>query len=86
MNINLHIEQLVLDGIAVEPYHQADLKAAVVSELSRLLVSNGINSAVQSSNRVRATQDGLIAFGMHPEAFVLGQQIAQSVYGGITHE
>ena len=60
MNINLHIERLVLDGIAVEPHQRAVLKAAVESELGRLLVSNEISSGVQSNKNSRTVSGGLI--------------------------
>ena len=86
MNINLHIERLVLDGVSVEPHQRAELKAAVEAELGRLLVSNEIGPGVQLSNSIRAVKGGLIAIDMHRKPFVLGQQIAQSVYGGIAHE
>ncbi len=83
MNINLHIDQLILDGISIEPHQRAELKTAVESELNRLLIPNETRLTMQSSNKV---QTGLITFNMHSRPFKLGQQIAQSVYGGITHE
>lgn len=86
MNIHLHIERLVLDGVSLEPHQRAELKMAVVTELGRLLTSNGIGSGVQLSNGVRSVQGGLIAIDMHRKPCVLGQQIAQSVYGGIADE
>lgn len=86
MNINLHIEKLVLDGVSVEPQQQAELKMAVESELGRLLRSNGIGSGVQLNNSFRAIQGGLITIDMYRKPFALGQQIAQSVHGGIADE
>ncbi len=45
MNINLHIERLVLDGITLSPGESPLLKAAVEAELTRLLMSGGVRSA-----------------------------------------
>jgi hypothetical protein len=83
MNINLHIERLVLDGISFEPYQRAELKAAVVSELGRLLVSNGIGSGLQSSSRLRAVSGGLIDIENYSKPAIIGQKIGDAVYGGI---
>ena len=83
MNINLHIERLVLDGISLEPYQRADLKAAVESELSRLLVSNGLGSGVQSNNSYRSISGGSISIENTQRPTSLGQQIGSAVYRGI---
>ena len=37
MNINLHIERLILDGLPIEPRQRAQVQAAVEAELARLL-------------------------------------------------
>ncbi len=83
MNIELHIERLILDGLPIEQRHSKEVKAAVEAGLTRLLTENGLSTegivggavpllraeAIQLTNEVGATQ--------------LGAQIAQSVYGGI---
>ena len=83
MNINLHIERLVLDGVAVEVHQQTKLKAAVVSELGRLLASNGIAPNMQSGNSIRAVDGGLISISTNRSPLELGQEIARAVYGGV---
>jgi hypothetical protein len=83
VNINLHIERLVLDGIAVEPHQRAELKAAVESELSRLLVSNGIDAGVQTDKSSRAVSGGLISIDNTHKPTRTGQQIGEAVYRGI---
>lgn len=83
MNINLHIERLVLDGVSVEPHQRAELKAAVEAELGYLLVSNGIGQGVQLSNRFRAVSGGVISIENIHEPASLGQQIGNAVYRGI---
>ena len=83
MKINLHIDRLVLDGISVEPHQRAELKIAVESELSRLLVSNGFSSGVQSSNNFRVASGGVISIENIREPSSLGHQIGNAVYRGI---
>jgi len=83
VNINLHIERLVLDGVSVERHQQAELKAAVETELGRLLMSNGIGPGVQSSNRFRVVSGDLISIDNTHKPASLGQQIGNVVYRGI---
>lgn len=83
MNINLHIDRLVLDGVSVEPHQRAELKAAVETQLGHLLVSNGIGSGVQSSNHFRAVSGGLISIENIHMPISFGQQIGDAIYRGI---
>lgn len=83
MNINLHIERLVLDGVSVKPHQRAELKAAVESELSHLLVSNGVGSGVQSNSNRRSVRGGSISIENIRKPASLGQQIGNAVYKGI---
>jgi len=83
MNIVVHIERLILDGVPIGPGQGALVQAAVESELSRLLTEGGLASNLQSGGAfasVRANSIPLAA-GDRPTRF--GQQIAQAVYGGI---
>jgi len=84
MNINLHIERLVLDGLAVEPQQQAALKAALEAELAGALAQNGIASGLQGGGSLAAVRTAAINVGERNEPAQLGQQIAQAVYGGIS--
>lgn len=83
MNINLHIERLVLDGISVEPHQRAELKAAVEIELGHLLVLNGVGSGVQSNNSFRAISGGFVSIENNQKPENLGQQIGVAVYEGV---
>lgn len=83
MNINLHIERLVLDGVSIEPHQRADLKAAVETELSQRLVSQGIGSTMQSDNNRQSVRGGSISIENIRKPTSLGQQIGSAVYRGI---
>jgi len=83
MNIAVHIERLILDGLPIGPGQGALVQAAVESELSRLLTEGGLASNLQSGGAFANVRTNAIqlAAGDHPTR--LGQQIARSVYGGI---
>ena len=84
MNINLHIEKLVLDGLDIGPGQDGKVKAAVEAELSRLLQEGGISSGLQGGgalSNIRVNHPVQISGNANPKA--LGAQIARSVYGGI---
>jgi len=85
MNINLHIERLVLDGVDIAPGQRHLLQASVETELTRLLTDRGLTpSLAQGVALPRLSISGMQLTGNNPTQ--LGQQIAQSVYGGIGHE
>lgn len=85
MNINLHIERLVLDGVNIAPGQRHLLQASVETELTRMLTEGGLSpSLAQGINLSRVSANGIQLTGNNPTQ--IGRQIAQSVYGGIGHE
>jgi hypothetical protein len=85
MNINLHIERLVLYGVNIAPGQRHLLQASVETELARLLMDGGLSpSLAQGTALPRLSTGGIQLTGNNP--MQLGRQIAQSVYGGIGHE
>ena len=83
MNINLHIDRLVLDGVSVAPHQRADLKAAVEVALRQQLANQGIGSAMQMNSHHRLVSGGSISVENSHKPVSLGQQIGNAVYGGI---
>jgi hypothetical protein len=83
MNINLHIERLILDGVNIQPSQRHLLQASVETELARLLADGGVSSSLAAGGALpHVSANGLqLAGGNDPTR--LGRQIAQSVYGGI---
>lgn len=81
MNINLHIERLVLEGIELPRQQQPVLQAAVEAELGRLLAAGGLAT---EGRHVRSLQAGGLQFGDAHDPVALGTQIAGAVYGGMT--
>lgn len=86
MNINLHIERLVLDSIEIAPEQRPILQAAVESELSRLLTQRGLSPHLAQGVTVPRLSAPDMQMASTSSPTELGQQIAQSFYGGIGHE
>lgn len=83
MNINLHIERLILDGIPLGPGQSTLLQAAVEAELTRLLASGGLGDALQAGGAYYSVRTAGIQLPNDGNATRLGEQIAGAVYGGI---
>ena len=83
MNINLHIERLVLEGLPIEARQGALLKEAVAAELTRLLQEDGLAASLQSGGTVPRLNASSFQLSGEPTPLRTGQQIAQAVYGGI---
>jgi hypothetical protein len=90
VNVNLHIERLVLDGIAVEPAGRLVLQAAVEAELGRLLAQGGIGSSFAVGGAMASLRAGgfhlsggetRLGGAEHPRQ--LGRQIAGAAYRGL---
>jgi hypothetical protein len=84
MNINLHIERLVLDGVALERGHEPLLRAAIEAELLRLLSADGVAPGLMSGGAVPRLHAGDIQLTTENNAQHLGQQIARALHGGLS--
>ena len=83
MNINLHIDRLVLDGLPID-HHQGPLvKAAVEAELSRLLTANGLTNSLLAGGAMPSVPAPGIQVANDSNPARLGQQIGRAIYGGI---
>jgi hypothetical protein len=83
VNINLHIERLVLDGLNIGPEQGAQVKTAVEAELSRLLTEGGLASGLQGGGALNQVRSSGIQLANDRNPAGLGKQIAGAVYGGI---
>jgi hypothetical protein len=83
MNIRLHIEHLVLDGLPVSRGQGGQVKAAVEAELGQLLSEQGVAHEFQAGTAVPSVNVGAmhVPRGVTPSA--LGTQIARSVFSGV---
>ena len=84
MNINLHIEELVLDGIDITPEQRSQLAIALRSELARLIATEGVTPSLQMGGWCDQLSAGNLHYSLSQSPKVMGQRIAQSVYRGLT--
>lgn len=83
MNINLHIERLILDGLPLEARDGAAIRAAVEAELVRLLTENGDFSNRQTGLATPSVRADAVQVAAQSNPAQIGQQIAGSIYGSI---
>ncbi len=83
MNVQLHIERLILDDLPIRGSQRALVQGAVEQELSRLIELNGVGQDTMTGGARPSVPQAVMhmAEGMTPVQ--LGQQIAQAVYQGI---
>ena len=83
MNINLHIERLILEGLPIERRHHALVQSAVESELARLLTAGGLGAGLSNGGALHSLPAASIRLTAEADPARVGQQIAQAVYRGI---
>jgi len=83
MNIELHIERLILDGLPIERSQGPHLQAAVEAELTRLLIENGLAAYLQTGGALPGVRADAMQFKPGNTPTQWGQHIARSVYSGI---
>ncbi len=80
MNIELHIEELVLEGFAAGDRYS--IGEAVERELTRLLNEQGVPSLFGQDGDFARLHGGEVRVAPGARAEAIGRQVAQAVYGG----
>lgn len=83
MNIIVHIERLILDGVPVPHRHRSQLQAALERELARLIAADGLTIDVQTSGVLPRVSGGEMRLEGDENPSRLGTQIARAIYKGI---
>ncbi|MCF6260634.1 MAG: hypothetical protein L3J98_10835 [Gammaproteobacteria bacterium] len=83
MNINLHIERLILDGIPVNKENKPKINAAVKSELSHLLSNSKTSTGLPSNRSIHSIHGGNISVKPNQNPTILGHKIASAIYQGV---
>lgn len=83
MNIQLHIDRIVFDGFSLPHSQRPIVQAAIEAELTRLLLADGLPPSVLTGGAIPQLAAAPIQLAPDSNPTQLGQQIAQSVYGGI---
>ena len=80
MNIELHIEHLILDGLPLSRNQGMDVQAAIEVELTRLLEAGQLRAGLDGPQQVRGLRSNM-AYSQQPEQ--IGQGVARAVYGQV---
>jgi hypothetical protein len=83
LRINIHIERLVFDGIELLGGMRPRMQEAFESELTHLLVQNGLSQELLAGVALTSMNAPVIEVAQGARPQVLGHQIAQAVYKGI---
>jgi hypothetical protein len=83
MNISLHIERLILDGITVGSNQGTLIQAAVEMELKRLLAADMVSSTLRTAPMVASTPAASIQLRADGDPIRLGHQVANAVMGSL---
>ena len=83
-NVELHIEDLVLHGFA--PGDRYRIGEAVERELAWLFAAQGVPSSLLATMEVASLDGGAFQMAPGARADAIGAQVAQAVYGGVSHE
>ena len=81
MNLNVHIERLVLEGLPVTPAQSARVLAAVQNELAQALAEPRKHPTPVGGTQHRAVHTIHLAPGGSPA--LLGRQIARAVHAAL---
>ncbi|HWW61531.1 MAG TPA: hypothetical protein VN181_09200 [Thermoanaerobaculia bacterium] len=83
MTVRLHIDRLVLDGIALAHRDRAIFVAAIEAELGQLVAARGIAPALTNGVALPsvAAPDVTLAPGAKPSQ--MGTAVAASIYRGV---
>ena len=80
MNINLHIERLVLDGVAVS--RPALLEAALAAEVKRLLAAGHLSPLLRRGGVMTAMRTAPVT--MSRDSAAMGTEIGRAVHAGLS--
>jgi hypothetical protein len=81
MNVELHIEELVLHGFA--PGDRYRIGEAVERELQRLLAEQGAPALFNAAIDLARIDAGIFNLKPNANSEMIGAQIAQAIYSGI---
>lgn len=83
MDVNLHIERLVLDGITLSVRERAVLGTTLEVELTRLITTGGLPSSLSGGITVPSLPAATVQMSRDNNPALLGRQVAQTIYGSL---
>ena len=86
MNINLHIGQLILEGLAIAPGQKRSVQLALQAELTELIAASGISPKLAGGGAIQETRVPAVHLLDQHNPNQLGTQIARSVHQGLASD
>jgi hypothetical protein len=83
MDVQLHIERLVLDGVNVTPHERAVLVLSFQSELSRLIQVHGLSEGAMQGFAAPSLPSCNASMSQPFKAGGFGVELARSLYSGL---
>lgn len=83
MSVRLHIDRLVLDGLALAPADRAHFVAALESELARLVADGGISPALAHGIAMPSLRAPEVTFAPDAKPSQMGAAVADALYRGV---
>lgn len=83
MSISVHIERLILDSLPIAQRDRARLQASIEDELAHLLSEGALSVDLRSPGTLPRLTGGVLELTGNDDPRLLGQHIAQAIYGGI---
>jgi hypothetical protein len=83
MNVRLHIDRLVLEGVSVSAAGRPHLQAAIEAELTRLIAAGGISPELARGIAVPSVPAPPMTVAADEKPSRMGTAIAGAVYGSI---
>jgi hypothetical protein len=86
MNLNLHIERLIVEGLPLEWRERRTLQAAIERQLAHLLATHGIPRGLRTPGSAAALVAPAMRLGAETGAQPTGALIGASIYAGLSGE
>ncbi len=83
MNIRLHIERLVLDGVQIKANGAGNFQEAVQGRLGQLLAEHGLPPGLSTRVSIPAIDAPSLTLGERLDGASLGTMVADSVHAGL---
>ena len=83
MNISVHVERLVLEGLSVSVSERPLLQVAIEAELTRLLRHGGLADELQAGAALTQVPAGTVRVATESSPKDLGTDIAHAVHQGL---
>ena len=84
MNIKVHIERLVLDGLPISRHDGPAVQAAVEAELTRLLATGELSPELRAGGALASVRANSINVTKESSPTAVGQQIGGALGSALT--